>query len=95
MPAAPKKSRKRRLIVLSSAAVVAAIVLIGPSRHSGTPQASSTSASPAPPANTGPLTGTFTVHMDQAYLGRRRPRYGCRSEAVDRGVAIPFGLQRQ
>jgi hypothetical protein len=80
MPAAPKKSRKRRLIVLSSAAAVAAIaavaaaiVLIGPSRHSGTPQASSTSASPAPPANTGPLTGTFTVHMDQAYLGGGGP----------------------
>lgn len=58
----PKKSRKRRLIVLSSAAaiaviaaVVASIVLIGPSRHGGTPQASSTSASPAVPANTGPF----------------------------------------
>ena len=72
----PKKSRKRRLMVLSSlgvivvvAAVVAGFVLIGPDRHTGTPQASSTSAPPAPPANTGPLTGTFTVHMDQAYLG--------------------------
>jgi len=76
----PTKSRKRRLIVLSSAAaiaviaaVVASIVLIGPSRHGGTPQASSTSASPAAPANTGPLTGTFTVHMDQAYLGGGDP----------------------
>jgi serine/threonine-protein kinase len=74
-PSGPKKSRKHRLIVLSSAAaiavtaaVVAAVVLIGPGRHGGAPQASSTSASPAAPANTGPLTGTFTVHMDQAYL---------------------------
>jgi hypothetical protein len=79
-PSAPKKSRNRRLIVLSSAgviavvaAVVAGIVLIGPGHHGGASQASSTSASPAAPANTGPLTGTFTVHMDQAYLGSGAP----------------------
>jgi hypothetical protein len=76
----PKKSGKRRLVVLLSlgvilvvAAVVVGVVLIGHGRHGGTPQASSTSASPAPPANTGPLTGTFTVHMDHAYLGSGAP----------------------
>ncbi|WAC91777.1 hypothetical protein [Mycobacterium sp. Aquia_213] len=77
--AGPKKSRKRRLIVLSSVAVVAviavvaAIVLIDTSQHGGTTQASSAMVVPAPPADTGPLTGTFTVHMDQAYLGGGDP----------------------
>jgi serine/threonine-protein kinase len=80
VPAAPKKSRKRRLIVLSSlgvivvvAAVVAGVVLIGPSQHSGTPQASSTSASTAAPANTGPFTGTFAVKVTAATLAAGDP----------------------
>jgi hypothetical protein len=79
-PRGPKKSRKRRLIVLSSAAaiaviapVVAAVVLIGAGQHGGTPQASSTSASPAPPANNGPFTGTFTVRVTAATLSSGAP----------------------
>jgi hypothetical protein len=79
-PPGPKKSRKRRLIAFSSVAaiavtvaVVAAVLLIGPSGHGGAPQASSTSGSPVPLANTGPFTGTFTVHMGAAQLGSGNP----------------------
>ncbi len=79
-PFGPKKSRKRRLIAFSSAAaiavtvaVVAATLLIGPGGHDGAPQASSTSGSPVPLANTGPFTGTFTVHMGPAQLGSGNP----------------------
>jgi serine/threonine kinase PknH len=75
----PKKSRKRRLIVLSSAAVVAVIavvvagfVLMRPG-HGGAPRASSTSALPAPPANTGPFTGTFDVRVTAATLAGGGP----------------------
>jgi len=86
-PPGPKKSRKRRLIAFSSAvaiavtgAVVAAIVLLGPSGHGGAPHASS-SASPAPLANTGPFTGTFTVHMSAAQLASGKPDTDARAQA--------------
>jgi hypothetical protein len=76
----PKTSGKRRLIVLSSlgaiavvAAVVAGFVLIGPDQHGGGSQTSSTSASPAPPANTGPFTGTFAVRVTAATLSSGAP----------------------
>jgi hypothetical protein len=76
----PKTSRKRRLIILSSAGVVAVIaaavagfVLIGHGHHGGVSQASSISASPAPPANTGPFTGTFAVRVSAATLAGGAP----------------------
>jgi hypothetical protein len=79
-PPGPNKSRKGRLIAFSSAAavavtvaVVAAIVLLGPSGHGGAPHASSTSASPAAPANTGPFTGTFAVRVTAATLSGGEP----------------------
>ncbi|WP_077078676.1 hypothetical protein [Mycobacterium numidiamassiliense] len=75
----PKESRKRRLVVLSSAgvivvvAVVVAALVLTSAHHGGASQASSTSASPAPAANTGPFTGTFAVRVSAATLAGGGP----------------------
>lgn len=78
-PAAPKKSRKRLIALSSAAAVVivaaavAGYLLAGQGQHGGKPQASSGSAAPAAPGNTGPFTGTFGVKVTAATLASGKP----------------------